>query len=323
VAPRRAAKNAGDDYGRTAEPSWREVDWRAQLHQVKVGDCQINYADLGDDTELPPAILIHGLGGCWQNWLETIPRLAQQRRVLALDLPGFGDSPMPGQDISISGYGEIVVDFAQAVGVDSPVDVLGNSMGGFIAAEIGISHPDFARRIVLCSAAGISITNLKRRPVLTAARITAAVTNVVLARREAMARRPGLRHMALAYVFRHPSRIAPDLAYQVMTGTGKPGFLDALDALTDYDFRDRLDDVKVPVLLVWGADDNLVPVEDADEFERLIPNARKVVLDDTGHVPMLERPSAFNDLVVEFLAEQELDGGQEIVDRAEVAGAAD
>jgi pimeloyl-ACP methyl ester carboxylesterase len=159
--------------------------------------------------------------------------------------------------------------------------------------------------------------------VLTSARIAAAITNLTLTRAEEMAKRPGLRHIAMAYVFRHPSRIAPDLAYQVLTGAGKPAFIDALAALTDYDFRDRLDDLKVPVLLVWGEDDNLVPVKDADEFERLIPNARKVVLDDTGHVPMLERPSAFNDLVVEFLAEPELGGGQEIVDRAEVAGAAD
>jgi pimeloyl-ACP methyl ester carboxylesterase len=115
--------------------------------------------------------------------------------------------------------------------------------------------------------------------------------------------------MALAYVFRHPSRIAPDLAYLTMTGTGKPGFFDALDALTDYDFRDRLDEVKVPVLLVWGEDDNLVPVGDADEFERLIPNARKVILKDTGHVPMLERPSTFNDLVVDFLADANVGEG--------------
>jgi pimeloyl-ACP methyl ester carboxylesterase len=268
-------------------------------------------------------LFIHGLGGCWQNWLENIPRLAQDRRVVALDLPGFGDSPMPSDEISISGYGEIVVRFARAIGLEEEVDVVGNSMGGFIAAEIGVNHPDFARRIVLCSAAGISITNLKRQPVLTSARIAAAVTNVVLARREQMAKRPGLRHLALAYVFRHPSRIAPDLAYQVMTGTGKPGFLDALDALTDYDFRDRLDDVKVPVLLVWGREDNLVPVEDADEFERLIPNARKVVLDDTGHVPMLERPDTFNDLVVEFLSEPDLDGGQKVVERAGVSGTSD
>ena len=139
---------------------------------------------------------------------------------------------MPREEISISGYGDFVVEFARAVGLRDKVDVIGNSMGGFIAAEEGITHADFARRIVLASAAGISITNLKRRPVLTAARIAAAATNVVLARPDAMAKRPGLRHLALGYVFRHPSRIAPDLAYQVMVGTGKPGFLDALDALT-------------------------------------------------------------------------------------------
>ena len=301
VAPRRAAKNAGDDYGRTAEPSWREFDWQAHLHQVDVRGSRVNYVDIGQGDNAP-VVFVHGLGGNWQNWLENIPRLAEDRRVLALDLPGFGESPMPREEISITGYGETVVEFARTVGIDEPADVIGNSMGGFVAAEIGINSPDFARKIVLCSAAGISITNLKRRPLLTAARITAAVTNVVLARRESMAKRPGLRHIALAYVFRHPSRIAPDLAYQVMTGAGKSGFLDALDALTDYDFRDRLDDVKVPVLLIWGEDDNLVPVADADEFERLIPDARKVILDDTGHVPMLERPSTFNDLVVEFLS---------------------
>lgn len=322
VAPRRAAKQAGDDYGRTATPSWREVDWRAELKQVEIRGRRVNYVDIGGG-DMPDALLIHGLAGNWQNWLENIPRLAQERRVVALDLPGFGDSEMPREDISISGYGEFVVEFARAIGISEPADVLGNSMGGFIAAEIGVNHPEFARRIVLCSAAGISITNLKRRPVLTAARITAAFTNVVIARSETIAKRPGLRHAAMAYVFRHPSRIAADLAFQVMTGSGKPGFLDGLDALMDYDFRDRLDDVKAPVLLVWGEDDNLVPVKDADEFERLIPNARKIVFDDTGHVPMLERPETFNDVVVEFLAERELDGGQKVAEGAGVSGVED
>jgi pimeloyl-ACP methyl ester carboxylesterase len=246
-------------------------------------------------------MFIHGLGGCWQNWLENLPRLAQERRCIALDLPGFSESEMPSEKITISGYGETVTALGRKLGLEEPVDLIGNSMGGFIAAEIGINHADFARQIVLCSAAGISITNLRRRPVLTAARLTAAATNFVLARRESMVKRPGLRHAVLAYVFRHPSRIDPDLAYHLMSGTGSPGFIPALDALTDYDFRDRLEDVKVPVLLVWGEDDNLVPVEDADEFERLIPDARKVILDDTGHVAMLERPETFNDLVVEFL----------------------
>jgi pimeloyl-ACP methyl ester carboxylesterase len=272
------------------------------LHSVEVQGRRVNYVDIGDG-DLPPAIFVHGLGGCWQNWLENIPRLAQERRCLALDLPGFAGSEMPREKITIAGFGEAVVEFARAVGADEPADLIGNSMGGFIAAEVGIDHADFARRIVLCAAAGISITNLKRRPVLTSARVLAAATNVVIARREAMLKRPELRRALLAYVFRHPSLIASDLAYQSTAGTGSPGFLSALDALTDYDFRDRLENVKVPVLLVWGREDNLVPVKDADEFERRIPSARKVILDDTGHVPMLERPSTFNDVVVEFLGE--------------------
>ena len=302
IAPRRAAKKAGDDYGRTAEPSWREVDWLAHLHQIEIDGRSVNYVDIGDG-DLPPVVFIHGLGGCWQNWLENIPRLAQDRRCIAMDLPGFSGSQMPRNKLTVSGYGDTVVELGRRLNLEEPVDVIGNSMGGFVAAEIGISHADFVRKIVLCSAAGISITNLRRRPLLTVARMTAAATNFVIARRESMVRRPGLRHALLAYVFRHPSRIDPDLAYHLMTGSGSPGFVPALDALTDYDFRDRLDDVKVPVLLVWGREDNLVPVEDADEFERLIPDARKVILEDTGHVAMLERPETFNDLAVDFLAE--------------------
>src|SRR3954447_14360292 len=241
--------------------------------------------------------------GAWQNGLENLPRLAQERRCIALDLPGFSCSEMPTGKITISGYAETVVELAQEIGVTEPVDVIGNSMGGFIGAELGINHADFARRIVLCSPAGISITNLKRRPLLTSARIVGAVTERVIARCGSLVKRPGIRHAMLAYVARHPSRIAADLAYHFMSGAGGPGFMAALDALTDYDFRDRLGDIKVPVLLVWGSEDNLVPVKDADEFERLIPNARKVIVDDTGHVAMLERPETFNDLVVDFLAE--------------------
>jgi pimeloyl-ACP methyl ester carboxylesterase len=61
--------------------------------------------------------------------------------------------------------------------------------------------------------------------------------------------------------------------------------------------------VKVPTLIVWGEKDSIIPVRDADEFERLIEDSRKVVMTDTGHIPMAERPNVFNDLLLEFLAE--------------------
>lgn len=88
-----------------------------------------------------------------------------------------------------------------------------------------------------------------------------------------------------------------------MRGSGKPGFIDALDALTGYPIRDRLTEVACPTLVVWGSDDRLVPVGDAAEFERLIPNARKVIFEDTGHVAMLERPDRFNSELERFLKE--------------------
>ena len=91
---------------------------------------------------------------------------------------------------------------------------------------------------------------------------------------------------------RHPRLLKPDLAYEgFFKGAGKPGFDDALRACLDYDFRDRLPGLKVPTLIVWGENDSIIPVRDADEFERLIPDSRKVVMKDTGHMPMVERPA--------------------------------
>jgi pimeloyl-ACP methyl ester carboxylesterase len=105
-------------------------------------------------------------------------------------------------------------------------------------------------------------------------------------------------------VARHPRLLKADLTYEgFFKGAGKPGFDDALRACLDYDFRDRLPEVKVPTLIVWGERDSIIPVRDADEFERLIEDSRKVVMKDTGHIPMAERPQAFNDVLVEFLAE--------------------
>jgi pimeloyl-ACP methyl ester carboxylesterase len=87
--------------------------------------------------------------------------------------------------------------------------------------------------------------------------------------------------------------------------------VDALEALTSYDIRDRLEEIQCPTGVLWGADDILVPVEDADEFSNLIPDCRTAVLDDTGHLPMLERPRSFNHCLDAFLGDE--DGGGRFV----------
>jgi pimeloyl-ACP methyl ester carboxylesterase len=278
------------------------VDWAAHLRRVEIDGTPINYVDLGAG-EREPVVFVHGLSGQWQNWLENLPRAAQERRVLAPDLPGFGLTPEPRERITIPWYGRCVEAFCEKLGLGE-VAMVGNSMGGFIAAEVAIQFPSRVSRLVLVSAAGISSTNIRRRPILLAGRIATAIATNTAARDRELASRPITRHLSLAFVARHPKLLRADLAYEgFFKGTSKPGFDDALRACLDYDFTDRLPEVRVPTLIVWGENDSIIPVRDANEFERLIPDSRKVVMQETGHIPMAERPQAFNDLLLEFLAE--------------------
>jgi pimeloyl-ACP methyl ester carboxylesterase len=279
----------------------------------------VNYVDLGEG---PPLLFIHGLGGSWPNWLEQLPVFAGRNgdssgggvspgfgthRVIAVDLPGFGHSPMPRETISISGYARMLDALLDRLGVDAAA-VVGNSMGGFVAAELAIGFPQRVERLALVSAAGVStydnkagaraLSGLRR-----AERVVAAYAGWVAAHSDAVARRPGLRNATLGFVTRHPSRLPAALAAEQIRGAGKPGFVQALAANLDYDFRDRLAEIACPTLIVWGDSDRVITPRDADRFAELIPGSRKVVFADTGHLPMLERPAAFNALLDEFLSE--------------------
>jgi len=306
TSPRRA-RTAGEEYGGTAEPSWREVDWASHLRRGHFAGTEVNYVDLApadpQASSRSPVLFVHGLGGQWQNWIQNIPRVALDRRVVALDLPGFGLSPMPSEPISIPFYAQVVEELAATLELGN-VALVGNSMGGFVGAELVIDFPARVERLVLVSAAGITTNNLFRAPVVTLGRAAAAVTVYTAARHRQTARRPVSRHLALSLVARHPSRLDADLAWEAMIkGAGKPGFNDALRANLEFDFRERLPEIACPTLIVWGEDDAVLPVEDANEYERLLPDARKLLMRDTGHVAMLERPGAFNDMLMEFLDE--------------------
>jgi pimeloyl-ACP methyl ester carboxylesterase len=298
----KAARSVHDGYGETAQPDWRTIDWGSHLHQVEIDGTAVNYVDIGSGDR-PPIVLVHGLGGQWQNWLENIPRAAQERRVIALDLPGFGLSPMPPDKITIPGYGRTVNALCDRLGL-GVVELVGNSMGGFISAEVAIQFPQRVDRLILVSAAGITSADLDRRPIQTLGRMATALTHWSAPLDRKIASRPKARHLALAFVARHPSLLKADLAYEgFFKGTGKPGFDDALLACLDYDFRERLPEIRVPTLIVWGEQDSIIPVKDAHEFDRLIPDSRLLVMAQTGHISMAERPVAFNDLMMDFLAE--------------------
>jgi pimeloyl-ACP methyl ester carboxylesterase len=303
-ARRRSASRAGDDYGVSDSPDWREVDWAAHLRTVEIGGVPVNYADIGEQGDHRPIVFVHGLSGQWQNWLENMPRFARERRVVALDLPGFGMTPMPSETITIDYYGRVVAELCERLEL-GPAVLVGNSMGGYVAAQTAIGAPQSVERLMLVSAAGISQHVVPLERALRVAKIMALATRASTAQRRHHMARPALRHWILSMVVRHPTRLHPDIAFEgLVKGSGKPGFVDALAACIDYDFRDRLPEIACPTLVAWGRDDAIIPVRDADAYVELIPGARKLIFEDTGHVAMVERPVAFNDVLEEFLAYQ-------------------
>jgi len=288
-----------------------DVDWQEHLRWVRVLGRWMNIVDIGptavDETpDVPPLIFIHGLSGCWQNWLEQIPQFARDRRVIAVDLPGFGHSEMPSEEISMSGYADAIDALMQDLGIDA-AQIVGNSMGGFIGAELAIQHPARVERLVLVAAAGLSIESIRTERIQglrhRAENIVFFSLGNVAGRSHQVALRPRLRAALLLLVAAHPAKLPGPLAAQQVLGTGKPGFSDALEAMCRYPLRDRLEKIACPTLIVWGDKDRLVPPKDAAVFEQLIPGSRKIVYKDTGHVSMMERPARFNEDVRTFLEE--------------------
>ena len=291
---------ADPTYADGDDSAWLGVDWPSMISTLQVEGRRVNVVDGGGDG--PPLLFVHGLGGCWQNWLLNLPAFMGSHRVVTLDLPGFGESEMPSGPISIHGYARTLDGVCDQLGVENPV-VVGNSMGGFVAAEMALSFSTRVAKLVLVSAAGLSTEYLQREPLLAFARVWAAATTRTGVRSDPVVRRPRLRRVALQTVVRYPERLSVPLTYELVQGAGKDGFLPALEALMGYSFRDRLERIEMPVLIVWGRNDILVPVGDAARFERLIgANAHKVIFDDTGHLAMLERPSRFNELLAGFIA---------------------
>jgi len=294
-----------DPYG-NPDPDWLRIDWREHLQEVEVGGDRVHYVELGpppDEQEPLAIVFVHGLSGCWQNWLENMPHFARRHRVLALDLPGFGSSPVPGWEISIPAYGKLVLEFCDAVGMRDCA-VVGNSMGGFIAAEAAIAQPDRFERLVLVSAAGVSSARLRRQPTEVAARMLAAATPLLFKFQTRTFRRPRARRRAFAGLFHSPEKLRRELIWEFFNGGDRAqSFVEALSTLAGYDFLDRLQEVEVPTLVVWGAQDHVVPPADSLEFARRLSNSRLEVFDRTGHLPMAERPVRFNRLLERFLAE--------------------
>ena len=294
-----------DPYG-NPDPEWLRIDWREHLRTIDVEShghaTSVNYVELGplEDDRGAAVLFVHGLAGCWQNFLENIPHFARHHRVVALDLPGFGASPLPRWEISVETHGRLVRDFADALDLDTCI-LVGNSMGGFVAAEAVLRNQKRFEKLALVSAAGISHATRLSGPAVTAARMSVLVSPYVLGLREGALRRPRLRHLILRNLFYNPLALRSELVFEITAHAGTDGFLPATRGMHGYDFRDSLEDVDAPTLIVWGRHDRIVPPADSAVYGERVRNSRTVIYDKTGHLAMAERPVRFNRELEEFI----------------------
>ncbi|HLM51282.1 MAG TPA: alpha/beta fold hydrolase [Solirubrobacteraceae bacterium] len=304
ISPPAADPAALRAYGPVGRSAWRDIDWREHHRWVRVRGRWVNCVELGEGQ---PLVFVHGLAGSWQNWLENIPYFAATHHVFALDLPGFGLSETPSEPISIDGYARMLDDFLDAVGLpdEVPLTLVGNSMGGFIAAEVAIRYSQRVGRLVLVSAAGITSESQRNdRLFAIVQRLEFLLTFMAQHPDARFMLRPRYKRLA-KLVFEHPGRLPGSLVYEQLKGSGKPGFVPSLGAVTRYPIRDRLARIIAPTPIVWGERDRIVPPRDAQVFEQAIGHATRIMYPDTGHVPMLERPARFNHDVAAWLASEQ------------------
>jgi pimeloyl-ACP methyl ester carboxylesterase len=303
---------ADADYGAAAEPGWRGFGWSASERDALIAGRRVRYLDVGEGQERA-FVLVHGMGGRWQHWLETIPSLAQHGRVLAIDLPGFGRSESPAAPPSLDGFADIAAELARSLGIERVV-LIGHSMGGPIAVRFAARHPGLVEAIALVAGAVYQFSDLlgaRRVPYWLAARPreTAAIATELLtaglpapaALRRLIVRTPALRRMVLSPYVMDPNALPADVISLVVDGAGARGVLPTVAAISRSDAREDMDQVSCPVLSIAGDRDRIVPLADTEALRRDMPAAHSVVLEGCGHMLMLERPEAFNRRLLDFV----------------------
>jgi pimeloyl-ACP methyl ester carboxylesterase len=235
----------------------------------------------------PPLVLIHSLGTDRCVWGPVLDRLAALRDVIAVDLPGFGESPpLPdGTEPTPRALARAVAGFLREQGIENP-HVAGNSLGGWVALELGLDGS--AASVTAISPAGLWPRALPPKPSI--ARNVARAATPVLA---AVLASEGGRRLALGATMAHPERVpARDALRLVRAYAAAPGY-DTVNAAMRAGRFEGLDRIRVPLTFGWPDRDRLV-----GRPNRLPASARNVVLRDCGHVPMWDDPEQVADLLL-------------------------
>jgi pimeloyl-ACP methyl ester carboxylesterase len=270
-----------------------------RIHDVHLPGRRVSTLTTGDG---PDVLLLHGLGGAKSSFFDTAATLSQRYRVHALDLPGFGASSKPmTAPYTARWFAETVLETMDTLGIER-AHVVGNSMGGRIAIELGLRHPERVTSLgLLCPA--VAFVKRTYHPVVRLMRPELGLLPHRFAREKVSEHFWGL--------FADPDGIDPSMADVVVdefqriysSAGGRIAFLSAarniyLEAPYGRNgFYGRLSQLEPPALFVWGSHDRVIPPAFGRHVGRWLPSAEQIVLDGCGHVPQVERAEHAADLL--------------------------
>ena len=277
-------------------------------HKTADLDGPVHYLDFGGTGK--PLLMVHGLGGSALNWMAVGPEVAKSHHALALDLAGFGQTPLFNRSAAVGANADLVHSFIDQV-IDEPVSIMGNSMGGHIAILEAANHPASVSALILVDAAipGVHVHRPEPRRLGVMAGLTIpGLAEIILDRRVRALGPEGLVLETLALVCADASRVPPDVVeahVRLTRERDKLGrqngraFLQASRSIglrmADPRFWSRVAKVQAPTLVVHGSLDRLIPVAAARDLARRRPDWTLEILEGIGHVPMMEAPSTFMD----------------------------
>ncbi len=275
-------------------------------HKVVDIDGPVHYLDFGGDGS--PLLMVHGLGGSALNWMAVGPELAKAHHAVALDLAGFGRTPLYRRSAAVGANADLVHHFIDQV-FDDPVTLMGNSMGGHISILVAADHPGQVGRLVLVDPAVPGVHVRRPEPAMLGVMAALSVPGLAETLLDHRARMLGPERLVmetLALVCADPSRVSPDVvaAHVRLTaersnlaGQNNRAFLQATRSIglrmADPRFWAHARRVKAPTFVIEGDQDRLIPLTAARELVRRIPAWKLAVLDGVGHVPMMETPDLF------------------------------
>ncbi|HET7148593.1 MAG TPA: alpha/beta hydrolase [Candidatus Nitrosopolaris sp.] len=262
---------------------------------MKVVNVHVRY--LVTESKGDPVLLIHGLGGSIESWINNVEAISSHNfQVIALDLPGFGLSDKPKIAYSTEYYSKFISKFIRQLRIDShSLCIIGNSLGGQIAAEFAIKYPLEVSKLVLTSPAGTLPFLFKGTPELR------NYVNIVQANTVQQVRRD------LSGIDKNVESIEYNYAkmffHRLKLPRAKEAFISAFCGSAQAPrLNDRLHKIKAKTLLLWGKDDRIIPVNFFHPFIKM-KNCRVILLENCGHSVPMNSSMLFNKFVIDFLKE--------------------